>query len=367
MKPVFILDPLAHLANLCTHAEVVYLEPHLEKLNWLNLSMNPNAMPLIIQHLEERKDDLNWSVLCSNPAIGSLLKPELFRLCEKEIDWKYLSRNPHVIPFLEKHLNKVDWYYLCENEEALSILEQHPEKIEWLALSSNPNAMNLLRQNQDKVRWGRLCCNTNPEAMTLLETRIQARMDSCMESQIPSENIYWHGLSDNPHAMRLLEKYPDKIVWSHASMNPYILPLLEKNVDKVEWSYMCNEEITVEVVAFLEKHVDKLCSQCWHLLSERPVAVPLLEKYPEYIHWDRLSRNPAAIHLLERHPEKIHWSQLSVNPAALHLLFPLDLERMKQENQSFREELITYVFEPERLLRLSKKECVDFRDYLQMY
>lgn len=363
MKPVFILDPRAHLANLCTHAEVVYLEPHLDKLNWLNLSMNPNAMPLLEQHLEERKNDLNWSVLSTNPSIGSLLKPDLVRLCEKEIDWKYLSRNPRAIPFLKNHLDKVDWYYLCENEEAISILEQHPEKIAWLALSSNPNAMNLLRQNQDKVRWGRLCCNPNPEAIPLLESRIQSRI----EARFPSENIYWHGLSDNPHAMSLLEKYPDKIVWSHASMNPGILPLLEKNVDKVIWCYMCNDTITVEVVAFLEKHVDKLCEDCWHLLSERPVAVPLLEKYPEYIDWNRLSRNPAAIPLLEKYPEKIHWNQLSVNPAALHLLFRLDHETMRQTNVAFREELMAYVFEPDRLMRFSEHYSVDFRDYIQIY
>jgi hypothetical protein len=199
--------------------------------------------------------------------------------------------------------------------------------------------------------------------MTLLETRIESRI----ESRIPSENIYWHGLSDNPNALPLLEKYPDQIVWSHASMNPYILPLLEKNLDKVEWTYMCNDEMTVEVVSFLEKHVDKLCEECWHLLSERPVAVPLLEKYPEYIFWNRLSRNPAAIHLLEKHPEKIDWNQLSVNPAALHLLFRLDHETMRQANEPFKEELMAYVFDPERLMRLSAQYTVDFRVYLRMY
>jgi hypothetical protein len=130
---------------------------------------------------------------------------------------------------------------------------------------------------------------------------------------------------------------------------------------------MCYDEITVEVVAFLEKHVYKLCKQCWHLLSERPVAVPLLEKYPEYIDWVRLSRNPAAIHLLERHPEKIDWNQLSTNPNALHLLFSIDHKNMKENNKTFRDELLSYVFEPERLIRLSEQYSVDFRVYLQMY
>jgi hypothetical protein len=49
------------------------------------------------------------------------------------------------------------------------------------------------------------------------------------------------------------------------------------------------------------------------------------------------------------------------------LLFPLDLERMKEANEAFRVELISYVFEPERLLRLSQQFQVDFRVYLQMY
>jgi hypothetical protein len=257
-------------------------------------------------------------------------------------------------------MDKVDWYGLCENPNAISILEQHPDKIEWLALSSNPNALHLLRENPDKVRWGRLCCNPNPDAMTLLETRIHSHI----EARIPSEKIYWHGLSDNPNALSILEKYPHKIDWIHASMNPAIVPFLEKNIDKIVWPYMCNDEMTTEVVELLEKHVDKLCEKCWYLLSKRPIAIPLLEKYPEHICWETLSCNPGALHLLEAHPEKIEWYNLSNNPNALHLLFKLDLVKMKEANQAFKEELMAYVFDPERMVRFSDQ--MDFRIYLSM-
>ena len=108
-----------------------------------------------------------------------------------------------------------------------------------------------------------------------------------------------------------------------------------------------------------------LCSICWSSLSGYPVAVPLLEKYPEHIDWASLSQNPAAIHLLE--PEKIVWSELSMNPKAMHLLFHLDMERMKINNAPFTEELMAYVFQPERLMRLSSHYEVDFRDYLRVY
>ena len=106
---------------------------------------------------------------------------------------------------------------------------------------------------------------------------------------------------------------------------------------------------------------------CWYRLSALPIAVPLLEKNPEHIDWVRLSHNSGAIHLLEQYPEKIDWEFLSFNKNAMHLLFRLDYSRMKQENDVFKEELMAYVFDPERLMRLSNQYSVNFRVYLQMY
>jgi len=112
--------------------------------------------------------------------------------------------------------------------------------------------------------------------------------------------------------------------------------------------------------------VEQLTYDCWYRLSALPIAVPLLEKKPEHIHWDRLSRNPGAIHLLEQHPENINWDFLSFNKNAMHLLFRLDHPRMKQDNEAFRLELMAYVFEPCRLMRLSEHYSIDFRNYLQL-
>lgn len=175
----------------------------------------------------------------------------------------------------------------------------------------------------------------------------------------------WSGISQHPNALELLEKYPEKIDWFFASY-ANLIPLLEKNMDKVEWVCVCrNHDITHQGIRFLEKHVDKLCAKCWSSLSGHPVAVPLLEKYPEHIHWVSLSQNPAAVHLLE--PDKTDWSELSSNPKAMHLLFHLDTERMKQENATFTEELMAYVFQPERLMRLSCQYDMDLRSYVNMY
>ena len=349
MKPLFIPDPRAVWNILSTHAEVVYLEQHPDKIDWRLLSMNPNAIPLV------KEDGFDWYFLSKNPSIVSLLrKPEWFRRFEKHLNWQGLCLNPNAVPFLENHLDKIDWDVLSKNPHAMSLLEKHLDKIEWTNLSRNPGAIKLLTENPDKVIGHALCWNPSPEAIPLLSTRIE------------TERMNWSGISQHPNATALLEKYPEKIRWLFASYNPSLIPLLEKNIDKVEWVYVCmNREITHQGIQFLEKHVDKLCSKCWSLLSGHPNAVPLLEKYPEHIDWKSLSQNPAAVHLLE--PDKIAWSELSSNPKAMHLLFHLDTERMKQENATFTEELMAYVFEPARLMRLSGQYEVDFRDYLQMY
>jgi hypothetical protein len=117
----------------------------------------------------------------------------------------------------------------------------------------------------------------------------------------------------------------------------------------------------------LEKHVEKLSYNCWIVLSSDPLAIDLLKKHQDKIIWEELSRNPAAIALLEQHPENIHWSSLSANPNAAHLLFKLDHVRMREQNESFKEELMAYVFEPCRLMRLSRQFGIDFRIYLQIY
>ena len=358
MKPIFIPDPRIKWEWLSNHAEVMYLEQHLDKVDWYTIAENPNAMALIVEHFEEKVDCFDWFYLLQHPSILSILnKPHLVRLCAHKLDVYYLNRNQNAFPFLETHLEYIEWDVFSRHSNAVSLLEQNLDKIDWCILSKNPNAVSLLEQNPDKIDLSELC--SNPNAITLLSRHLD------------SEEINWEDLSGNPNAVPLLEQRPDKIDWEEASSNLSIsiLPLLEKHLDKVYWDVVCcnGEDTTQEAIDFLEKHVDYMDYGCWYRLSALPIAVPLLEKYPEHIHWARLSRNAGAIHLLEQHPEKIDWDFLSFNTNAMHLLFRLDHPRMREDNESFREELMAYVFEPERLIRLSEQYSIDLRTYLQMY
>ncbi len=52
---------------------------------------------------------------------------------------------------------------------------------------------------------------------------------------IQENNLIWDRLSQNPNAIPLLEKHPDKINWYWLSENPNGISLLEKHLDKIIW------------------------------------------------------------------------------------------------------------------------------------
>jgi hypothetical protein len=66
--------------------------------------------------------------------------------------------------------------------------------------------------------------------------------------------------------------------------------------------------------------------------------------------------------ILEQYPERIFWDGIASNPKAVHLFYPLDYEKTKEANQSFREELVARVFDPERLIR--QANGMPLREYL---
>jgi len=80
----------------------------INKLNWISLSLNPNAIEL----LKENKDKINWSLL---------------------------SINPNAIELLKENRNKINWNFLSENPNAIELLKENQDKINWLSFSENPN------------------------------------------------------------------------------------------------------------------------------------------------------------------------------------------------------------------------------------
>jgi hypothetical protein len=236
-----------------------------EKLDWENLSLNPNA----IEMLKENPDKIEWGYLASNPNAIDLLKANL-----DKIEWGYLSENPSAIELLEEKINR-------ENEMSKEYLEtlHHFEKINWKLLSGNPNAIELLKENLDEIYWPLLSKNQHPYAIELLK-----------ENQ---DKINWKWLSQNtnPNAIELLKANRNKINWKRLSGNPSAIELLKDNLTKIDWGSLSK--------------------------NTHPYAIELLKANRYKINWKRLSGNPnpEAIELLKDNLTKINWNRLSENPA----------------------------------------------------
>ena len=257
------------------------LEQNLDKINWTWLSTNPAAIHL----LEKNIDKIDWQRLSTNPAAIHLLKknidkidwrelsentnPDVFILLQQHIfhkwlyfDWHTLCKNPNTMFMIEtewRHTKFINWVYhwcccntrknhcfihwrsLCANTnpKVIRILEEYPENIVWSILSRNPAAIHLLEENPEKINWSELSANPDPYAIRLLENAIQIN---------PYNNINWYLLSKNPGAIRLLEKYPERISWEHI-----------------------NENTNPEAIRLIETHWKKHAHVCWVMLSENPI------------------------------------------------------------------------------------------------
>jgi len=205
---------------------VPLLEKHLDKVNWCMASMNPGAMPL----LEKHADKVDWELLATNPSAVPLLEKLLnkrtlldilfpfLRRKDNALVWKRLSSNPKAVPLLEKHLRKVDWSSLSTNPNAIHLLETHLDKVDWFCLAHNPRAIHLLEAHPNKIRAQDIL--SNPNALHLLSPKIA--------------RIYFERFvqNQNPDAVPLIRELfisLDRISaseWLHLGCNPNIAQIL---------------------------------------------------------------------------------------------------------------------------------------------
>lgn len=392
MRPIYQTIDISHQTN--DFGNLKYFE-----ITCRRLSRNPSAVAL----LEQNENLIDWVAFAFNP------NPECIPLWEKHykkivglpalvsLYLPSLATNPVAIPFLEKILEKTLDNLEKENHQF------NQDIIIGLARNSNPDAIRLMEKYIETIakKYGKpthtyVCgwssLSRNPNAIPFLEKYIKY-----------IEHINWMVLSANPNAIPLLEKYPTKIEWRFLLKNPNALPLIEANMDKIDSWYLFGGNPNPAMVAFIEKHwdivfkhgLDSTASVSWEMLSENPVAVPLLEKYPHLIWYRKLAVNPNAIHLIEQHLKlknvDINWcltnpnavplierwrdqlweenaidSELCSNPNAMHLIAKLDYAKMKENNCAFANELAKVVFHPVRVMRVGEQWGMSMEEYLDV-
>lgn len=178
----------------------------------------------------------------------------------------------------------------------------------------------------------------NPRAIEWVEQLADAFMESCLDTGLMGYlRFYASGLSANPHAIGILEKYPSLIdtlhiprnpnafhlsqqlppnnyIFLNGNPNPCVIEWLEQNPTYIRWSILSSNPAAIHL---LKQNPENIV---WSELSANPNAVPMLEKHLDKVDWSMLSLNPQAIHLLEQHPDKINWGSLCHNPNAYRLL-----------------------------------------------
>ncbi len=349
-------------ANLISEnpACIHFLEQNPEYIHWTNLAMNQSvkAIDLITKNIDtfwntfaqttdsenEQDDedeqttliDRKWQNLSRNPfAVDSFLRGNI-----DHIDWNNLlecNHSENAIQLVEENIdylleNVIEESYLFEllskNTGAVSFLAKNQDKIHWPSLCKNTKAAQLILQNQDKIDYVELALNSNPLVIPFLalhadklRTSFQQSFDSHSdfsesdESNESEETQFWRNLCFNKNATHILEKNIH-IVRKHVSY---------ENLN----NFMCSDDMI-------------------------------------FLH--RIKRNDAFLNpfIVETFFHGIwNWASHIDNPHIIHILFPLDTKKMQENIAPLRQELISHVWNPDRISRISSLLNMSFQEYLQ--
>lgn len=313
-----------------------------------SLSGNPKAVSLLYQFPEY----IDWDLLSSNFEAIDLIEKNL-----DKINWNTLSKNPNAIKILEKNQDKINWYYLSINPNAIDLLKKNPDKINWYYLSKNPNAIELLEKNIHMIDWNFL--SENPNAIKLLENN--------------RNKINWFILFKNPNAFHLIEaKINECISNNHKDLNTYLFCLLY-NPNPLKYKYINNYLNYLKTVNentegfWFYDDISEDYYSIWYQLSsnQMPEILELLSNHLQELNWNAISKNPKAINLIKNNLNKTNIFLLcNYNENVIEILFKYNYEYIKRYQSQLHSELIKKIYDPKRILNMSKILQISFNDYL---
>lgn len=219
-------------------------------------------------------------------------------------------------------LNWEDWCNLSAYSEDVDFLEQNIENISMSTLCLNPHAIRILEKYPEKLNY--VCLLQNPKAIHLLETNF---IENLCKYNVFKLSAFLDSCYKNENATKIAEKILEihlttkklnSFYISEVSLNPYLIPFLEKHPELINWNNLC---LNPNAIHLLESNINKIN---WNMLSRNPNAIPLIEKHLDIaidkLNWTFLSREPNAVHLLEQHLDKVCWMTLCENPKAVYII-----------------------------------------------
>jgi hypothetical protein len=316
-------------------------EPNFLENNIINLAENCNAINIINNYTymfdvcDSRynyhklcdsfwSDSFWWNNLCKNKNVLEIIYKLWPNIINFENFWnsiETLASNPNATEFFEQNLK-----YLVDNKNNTTVIRGM-----FRGLSRNQNAIYILETNFDEIELISLCENKNPDAIPLIEKIIKKNEylmgTPNLEPSIIGFMLYDHIIS---HELSYGDSLFWNYVWRNLSSNFNAIPLLEKYKEFINWEFLS--------------------------MNTNPKAIEILKNNIDNIDWERLSENPSGVSLLENNIEKTTMN-ITNNPNACHLVYKIDKDKMIKQIKNFKEELLKYVCNPKRLFHIIELYC----------
>lgn len=227
------------------------------------------------------------------------------------VDWIEISKNPNLTPVLiEKYLEKLDFNNLSQNLSLTpELIEKYRTRWHWEKLSENPallpKNMELIQIRKyfqlDLINWEHLGLNPGltpeiiREYLHIFQNYESIQVNPGFDLElikicfpVISKNKIWANPNLTPE---FLETNLDKINWDYLSLNNNISgysEIIDKNPNKLDWKKISqNPGLTPE---FIDKYFHKMIK---HDLILNPGLTPeLIEKYTGFINWELILANP---------------------------------------------------------------------------
>jgi len=278
--------------------------------------------------------------------------------------WESIQYNPRAMGYIkeklqEKPSKKSKKYYINPyalaanpNTEAIDLLEENnllsdTSTFLFMEMANNPNAIHIMKKYPDKIYWNGLYSNKNPEAIELIKEKYK--------NDIDNPSISWDKLSANPSAVSFIKQHPDKIDWKELSKNPNpkAIEMLKNNKDKIDWSTL-SANPNDEAIEMLKQNKNKI-DVGWLLMNTNPKAIEMLEEIMKEknislipTEWIVISGNPGAIDFLEkeykRNPKKNNINWTEFSKNPA--IFREDTRKMRLTRKKLNAEIHAEVFKP---------------------